>query len=546
MDHMLRTVELFAGVGGFRVGLGKSSDRFETVWANQWEPGRKNQFAFDCYDRHFGSSGSKNVNEDIAIAKYDIEDGFDLLVGGFPCQDYSVASTNAKGIEGKKGVLWWHIRDIIEAHKPKYVLLENVDRLLKSPTSQRGRDFGIILRCMSEQGYSVEWRVINAADYGMVQRRRRTFIFACRNDLPHYAELERSTTMDRITRTGFFSKEFPVGPCAPQKRTNRFDIGPMVYPDLKAVSDTFTETIWNSGVMIGSEVFTCETVPNYDGPRMTLRDILQDDVPPSCYQDEEQLEVWKYMKGPKKIVRTKKGTDYTYVYSEGGIPYPDPLDRPGRTMLTSEGTRNRSSHLIEDPRTGRLRTLSPEECERMNGFEPGWTEGMTDRQRYFTMGNALVVDLIKKMGDQIIRYETDDRRQEPPSRQCGGLQVHEIQQGQGDRPGDDGTQDAARDGTPRLQTELERGPGTSRHRISWAQIGDIRERLLLAPVPDMRPPAPEIPPGFLVREILQERRTRQGEDRGTGIRRLEGPDDMGVQDQEGPRRCPTLARGVPR
>ena len=468
MDHMLRTVELFAGVGGFRVGLEKSSNRFETVWANQWEPGRKNQFAFDCYNSHYCGTGSKNVNEDIAIAKYDIEAGFDLLVGGFPCQDYSVASTNAKGIEGKKGVLWWHIHDIIKAHRPKYVLLENVDRLLKSPASQRGRDFGIILRCMSEQGYSVEWRVINAADYGMVQRRRRTFIFACRNDLPHYAELEESATMDRITKTGFFSKEFPVGPCAPQKRMNGFDIGPQAYPDLKAVSDTFTGTIWNSGVMIGSDVFTCETVPNYNGERKTLRDILQDEVPSSCYQDEEQLEVWKYMKGPKKIVRTKKGTDYTYVYSEGGIPYPDPLDRPGRTMLTSEGTKNRSSHLIEDPHTGRLRTLSPEECERMNGFEPGWTEGMTDRQRYFTMGNALVVDLIKKMGDQIIRYETDDRRQEPPSSQCGGLQVHEIQQGQGDQSGDDSPQDVARDGAPGLQTELERGPGTSRHRISGA------------------------------------------------------------------------------
>lgn len=408
MGQMLRTVELFAGVGGFRVGLERSSQLFKTVWANQWEPGRKNQFAFNCYNSHFGDTGSVNINEDIAIAKENIPQNFELLVGGFPCQDYSVASTNAKGIEGKKGVLWWHIRDIVEARRPKYVLLENVDRLLKSPASQRGRDFGIILWCLNELGYSVEWRVINAADYGMVQRRRRTFIFACRKDLEHYSDLVASGPMERITKTGFFSKEFPIKEEAVKSRTNEFNIGPAKYPSIVEVSDSFSQTIWNSGVMIDSEVFTCETDPDYNGERAVLGDILQTGVSSSYYQDDDELEIWKVMKGPKKIERTKKGTDYTYVYSEGGIPYPDPLDRPGRTMLTSEGTKNRSSHLVADKETGRLRTLTPEECELMNGFPEGWTKGMTDRQRYFTMGNALVVDLIKKMGDQIIRYEADD------------------------------------------------------------------------------------------------------------------------------------------
>ena len=101
----LKVVELFAGVGGFRVGL-ENTDKefFHTIWANQWEPGKKDQFAFECYKRHYGNTDSVLVNDDIEKVKDSIPD-HDLLVGGFPCQDYSVATTKAKGIEGKKGVL---------------------------------------------------------------------------------------------------------------------------------------------------------------------------------------------------------------------------------------------------------------------------------------------------------------------------------------------------------------------------------------------------------------------------------------------------------
>lgn len=201
---MEKTVcELFAGVGGFRIGLEESDPNWNTVWANQWEPGRKSQYAYDCYVSHFGKN--KNyINEDIAsIDKEDIPD-HNLLVGGFPCQDYSVARTGAKGMEGKKGVLWWQIRDVLETKSPKFVLLENVDRLLKSPASQRGRDFGVILACFNDLGYTVEWRVINAADYGFGQRRRRTFIFACKNDTKYYESIKNEKLEDVIHKNRIF------------------------------------------------------------------------------------------------------------------------------------------------------------------------------------------------------------------------------------------------------------------------------------------------------------------------------------------------------
>lgn len=401
MAYPIRVVELFAGVGGFRRGLEQASPRFETVWSNQWEPGRKDQFAFACYERHYGNTASVDINEDIGKVKDEIPEDFDLLVGGFPCQDYSVAATNAKGIEGKKGVLWWHIRDIVEARRPNYVLLENVDRLLKSPAAQRGRDFGIILRCMSDLGYSMEWRVINAADYGFVQKRRRVFLFASRNNTKHYMSLVESEPEERILKNGFFSGQFPVSDVIVKKKTNGFDIGETRYQTLLEVSDNFAQPFYNAGVMVGSAVYTREVAPEYHGERKNLKDILEKGVDEHYYQDSS-LDKWREMKGAKKIQRVNKRTGISYTYSEGAIPFPDNLDTPGRTMLTSEGTKNRSSHLIQDPETGRYRILTPVECERMNGFLDGWTEGMSERKRYFTMGNALVVDLVEKMGKAII------------------------------------------------------------------------------------------------------------------------------------------------
>jgi len=181
-------VELFAGVGGFRLGLEKVPG-WKTVWANQWEPSTTKQHAYDIYIRHFGK---ENVsNEDINLVDKKTIPDHTLLVGGFPCQDYSVARTKAEGIQGKKGVLWWSILDVIKAKNPPFILLENVDRLIKSPASQRGRDFGVMLRTLDDLGYSLEWRVINAADYGFVQRRRRVFMFGAHKSTAYYKALKK-------------------------------------------------------------------------------------------------------------------------------------------------------------------------------------------------------------------------------------------------------------------------------------------------------------------------------------------------------------------
>lgn len=391
---MEKTVcELFAGVGGFRLGLERSQKDWTTVWANQWEPGRKSQHAYDCYCSHFGKN-ENHVNKDISsINKNDIPD-HNLLVGGFPCQDYSVARTGATGISGKKGVLWWDINEILQTKKPSFVLLENVDRLLKSPANQRGRDFGIILTCFMKLGYSVEWRIINAAEYGYVQRRRRVFIFAYKNSTKYAERIENTINRPEciFNNTGFFAHTFKIEGISSEDilSTQLTDY------DLADVTEHFTYIFGNSGIMSNGKIYTCDSTPIFEEPTK-LSEIMQTDVDEHFYLGED-LKKWQYLKGAKKIERTSK-TGHKYIFSEGAISFPDPLDKPARTMLTSESSLNRSTHVVEDMKTHHYRLLTPIEAERIQGFDDDWTNtGMPEKFRYFCMGNALVVGLITRMG----------------------------------------------------------------------------------------------------------------------------------------------------
>ena len=405
---MKKTIcELFAGVGGFRLGFERLNSGWETTWFSQWEPGARTQWAHDCYVSHFGESpdmnGELHTGEDIAEMKKENIPDHTLLVGGFPCQDYSVAHTlaSSKGIEGKKGVLWWQIRDTIIAKKPPFCIFENVDRLLKSPAKQRGRDFGVILSCLAELGYSAEWRVVNAATYGAAQRRRRTFIFAYRNDT-EYGKRQQSKNAEEIIFTdGMMAQAFPV--------TKNGEINNAILPtDIVDVSDSFAFDFRPTGYMTGGKVYTVNIKEIEEEP-ILLGAILQKNVDESFYiKDEARMAKWVYLKGAKKIPRVS-ATGHEYVFSEGPIAFPDPWDRPGRTMLTSESTLNRSTHVVSDPGTGNLRILTPIEAERLQGFDDDWTNtGMPQRMRFFCMGNALVVPMITRMGkvlDEIIKNE---------------------------------------------------------------------------------------------------------------------------------------------
>ncbi|WP_321970883.1 DNA (cytosine-5-)-methyltransferase [Paratractidigestivibacter sp.] len=419
----IKVAELFAGVGGFRLGLEgyhdsarpnmnlPSAGPYRTIWANQWEPPgtESKQFAASCYRTRFGEGSV--VNEDIHEVIEQFKRGeceipdVDMVVGGFPCQDYSVAKplSQAGGIEGKKGVLWWDIYNFLRMKGPKkqprYVLLENVDRLLKSPATQRGRDFAIILSCLNELGYSVEWRVINSGEYGFPQRRKRTYILARLTG-------EDWNLSERLT-SGVMAEAFPIEqpeeinyvdiPEDPYEATQSFNKG------ARAKVSPFME----AGIMQDGRCATAKVTEAYSGERLTLGDVLvnESEVPEKFFIEPDKLPQWEYLKGAKREKRVNKQTGYEYTYSEGAMAFPDATNRPSRTILTGEGGRgaSRFKHVIkcED---GRYRRLVPDELDQLQGFPRGWTNtGMSDGRRAFCMGNALVVGIPHRIGQALIR-----------------------------------------------------------------------------------------------------------------------------------------------
>ena len=421
----MNVLELFAGVGGFRIGLENAHpDYFETLWSNQWEPSRKSQDAFEVYNYHFPDSENINVSiADITDEQF-AEMNADMIVGGFPCQDYSVARSkkNEQGIEGQKGVLFWEIIRATRIIRPRFLILENVDRLLKAPSKQRGRDFAIMLTAFNNLGYSVEWRVINAADYGRSQRRRRVFFFIYRNDIPFAHQMDQrfeeqeqvfdeNRYDDYIFHEGLFATQFPILNTPVKKRHVYYELP----EDIVEVSDNFSGTVWNTGVMRHGRYYSIDTAPNYDGEPITLGEILQneEEVPEKFFiNDPAKLEKFQYLRGPKRIERTS-ADGHTYIYSEGGMSPTDDLNLPGRTMLTSEGTVNRSTHFLNV--NGKYRLITPVEAERLQDFPDNWTalkrlsDGtvteVSDKMRMFFMGNALVTDIVRKIAEFILEID---------------------------------------------------------------------------------------------------------------------------------------------
>lgn len=413
----IRVVELFAGVGGFRIGLEgyprRDDSNYQVLWSNQWEPSTKTQHANMVYQNRWPEANHCGENiEDVLENNFNSIPDHDLLVGGFPCQDYSVATTlkNSKGLIGKKGVLWWSIEAILRRKaedRPKYLMLENVDRLLKSPSKQRGRDFAVMLASLNNLGYAVEWRIINAADYGMPQRRRRVFFLAYRNDTEIYNRiLETEHKEDWLDADGIIANAFPVSEINHPIRRG------VIGEDLIQVSEAFNfggndSPFENCGLMINGQFTTVKVKPNFNGPFITLGDILVDieDVPAEyfIFPDEVYKEKgWQYQKGGKSEIRTT-AEGFQYNYSEGSMVFPDALDNASRTIITGEGgsSPSRFKHVVEQD--GRLRRLTPVELERLNMFPDNHTEftGITDTKRAFFMGNALVVGIVERLGQEL-------------------------------------------------------------------------------------------------------------------------------------------------
>jgi DNA (cytosine-5)-methyltransferase 1 len=315
--------------------------------------------------------------------------------------------SHADGLKGKKGVLWWSIHAILKKKgkdAPKYLMLENVDRLLKSPTMQRGRDFAIMIASLSDLGYAVEWRVINAAEYGMPQRRRRVYIMAYKTDTNMYSSISNlEDASNWVSDSGIMQQAFPMR--FDEMFFDKWD----VEGELEDISEnnidfnSIRRPFSNAGIMINRQVYTSKGSPIYDGKFTILKDIVLDEkeVPKEFYIANDALDKWEYLKGRKKEKRSTK-SGYEYSYNEGPVGFPDSLDKPSRTIVTGEGgsSPSRFKHVVET-KSGKLRRLTPIELERLNMFPDRHTEGAGDTKRAFFMGNALVVGVVKKLGKSL-------------------------------------------------------------------------------------------------------------------------------------------------
>ena len=446
MGKEIKVIELFAGVGGFRLGLegnasGKSSttgytkdlnSNYKIIWSNQFEPLTKTiQHASEIYKSVWPDSNHSNKNIEEVIEKdFKSIPDHDMLVGGFPCQDYSVATTlrNSKGLEGKKGVLWWSIYSILKKkgkNKAKYLMLENVDRLLISPSTQRGRDFAIILSCLNELGYAVEWRVINAADYGMPQRRRRVFIVGYHKTTKLYKKQLKEKRRE-VINSCVLQNAFPVI----ESTVNIIEGA--ISTDKKEITDNFnkngkTNPFHNSGFMIKGKYYTAKLSPSFNGSPILLENIYiknEKKIPKEFWIDKNkklkkeiiktqfdgsqkilktEWDMWKYLKGSKKELKTNKNQGYQYKYAEGSMVFPDNLEGPSRTIITGEGgsSPSRFKHVIEHNK--KERRLTSIELERLNMFPDDFTkiEDISNSKRGFLMGNALVIGIVQKIANSI-------------------------------------------------------------------------------------------------------------------------------------------------
>ncbi len=336
----IKMAELFAGVGGFREAVEHSplKNHFEVSWSNQWEPSESTkhgdlQNANRVYIAKFGKHG--HYTDDIHLITdsekklpKDIAD-IQMLVGGFPCQDYSVAKPKnaAKGIRGPKGVLWWSIERILRDVRPNYVLLENVDRLINSPSANRGRDFAVILKGLDSLGYIVEWRIVNAADYGFPQKRRRIFILAYQKDSPAAKKINATklATDEAIDSKGLMALGLP---CRPDSEKSCFDLTEYSSDNelgAKYKAPAGKSPFFTAGFVINGKVWTKVVKAITPKKTTSLGQILlspdKDTLPANSASFRvapDVLPKWAYAKGRKNEPRRKAAAIAAFIKSELG------------------------------------------------------------------------------------------------------------------------------------------------------------------------------------------------------------------------------------
>ncbi len=389
---MIKYLSLFTGIGGFEIGIlnayvestnrkknGGSKKDSKRVQGQRLVPEtRKNarteersigelldwsndkraphcvgyseidKYAIEIYQKHFPKH--KNYGDIKKIKEQELPD-FDLLVGGFPCQSFSIAGQR-KGFADTRGTLFFDIARILRRKQPRLLLLENVKGLL---SHDNGNTFKTIIATLDELGYDVQWQVLNSKNFGVPQNRERILIVG------HLRGTRRP-------------KVFPIGESAgtnnelPRHITNTLTTR---YEGGQATGSYIGESKFNAQTKVG----TYRTHKSGQGFR-EKKDGLVPTIPARAREDGS---------GQPVILQRERG------FNKGGKHEIAP------TMGSHSWEQN--NHLMKGMR---VRRLTPTECERLQGFPDGWTDGVSDTQRYKTLGNAVTTNVIQSVMEKLL------------------------------------------------------------------------------------------------------------------------------------------------
>lgn len=309
----MKYFSLFTGIGGFELGIQAAYPKAKCVGYSEID-----KYATEIYQKHF----PKHINYgDITKIKERKLPDFDLLVGGFPCQSFSIAG-HRKGFADTRGTLFFDIARILKVKKPRYLLLENVKGLL---SHDEGRTFATIVATLSQLGYDLQWQVVNSKDHGVPQARERIII---------------------------------VGHLRGKRRSEVFP-----FPENGGVSEQTDET--NKAQ---SQASLASTIRTKEGGRSDDNFVIVPEATRLGYAVAHEGDSINLSVLGSKTRRGRVGKKIAQTLDTGMQQY----------TLT----------------VGGVRRFTPKECERLQGFPDNWTEGISDRQRYKTIGNAVTVNVI--------------------------------------------------------------------------------------------------------------------------------------------------------
>lgn len=366
----------FTGIGGMELGIGPAH---ECVGYSEVD-----RYAITIYETHFNH---KNYGDIKTIDAAKLPD-FDFLCGGFPCQSFSIAGKRM-GFSDTRGTLFFDIARILRAKRPRLFLLENVKGLL---SHENGKTFGVIVATLTELGYDIQWQVLNSKNHGVPQNRERIFIAG------HLRGTSRPEVFpyDGTDGTRAETRETEKGVCeiASTLTARQFSNWGGNFIKVAGMLDGGT---WSSDKRHES----ARRVYDTDGIAPTLPTASGGGIMPKIIQKSPDYRKNGQPRKFEKIsptLRANMGDNHPMILQRARGKNTGGVHAISPTLSANSFQDN--NHLVEE---NTIRRLTPVECERLQGFPDGWTDRVSDTQRYKTLGNAVTVNVIRDICQKLLK-----------------------------------------------------------------------------------------------------------------------------------------------